>query len=157
MCSSAPSDPAVPRGHENPGGGKGGDPLQVLWSSTHQLHLAEVQETGETHTGARVIVRWFLLADLCISCFVCDQIQEGSGDISIESTDNSSKLTISSGQQDHCGCYTIELRNSYGLRQAALNLTIVGEKHLLLLFTCLPSPGRTKEEILFTFVEQVLV
>uniref|UniRef100_A0A7N6C3D9 Myosin light chain kinase, smooth muscle n=1 Tax=Anabas testudineus TaxID=64144 RepID=A0A7N6C3D9_ANATE len=60
-----------------------------------------------------------------VSCSVCDQIQEGSGDISIESTDTSSKLTISSGQQDHCGCYTIELRNSYGLRQAALNLTIV--------------------------------
>nr|XP_046259562.1 myosin light chain kinase, smooth muscle isoform X2 [Scatophagus argus] len=52
-------------------------------------------------------------------------IQEGSADISIESCDNSSKLTISSGQQEHCGCYTIELRNSFGLRQAALNLTIV--------------------------------
>ncbi|XP_040912585.1 myosin light chain kinase, smooth muscle isoform X2 [Toxotes jaculatrix] len=52
-------------------------------------------------------------------------IQEGSADISIESSDSSSKLTISSGQQEHCGCYTIELRNGYGLRQAALNLTIV--------------------------------
>lgn len=50
MCSSASSDPAVPRGHEDPGGGEGGDPLQVLWSSAHQLHLAEVQETSETHT-----------------------------------------------------------------------------------------------------------
>ncbi|KAJ0070505.1 hypothetical protein NL108_012963, partial [Boleophthalmus pectinirostris] len=52
-------------------------------------------------------------------------IQEGASDISIESTDSSSRLTISSGQQEHCGCYTVELRNSYGLRQAALNLTIV--------------------------------
>uniref|UniRef100_A0A672I9V1 Myosin light chain kinase, smooth muscle n=1 Tax=Salarias fasciatus TaxID=181472 RepID=A0A672I9V1_SALFA len=52
-------------------------------------------------------------------------IQEGSADISIESSDSSSKLTITSGQQEHCGCYTIELRNNYGLRQAALNLTIV--------------------------------
>uniref|UniRef100_A0A7N8XYH4 Myosin light chain kinase, smooth muscle n=1 Tax=Mastacembelus armatus TaxID=205130 RepID=A0A7N8XYH4_9TELE len=52
-------------------------------------------------------------------------IQDNSGDISIESSDSSSKLTISSGQQEHCGCYTIELKNSYGLRQAALNLTIV--------------------------------
>ncbi|XP_034006170.1 myosin light chain kinase, smooth muscle [Trematomus bernacchii] len=51
-------------------------------------------------------------------------IQEAS-DISIESSDSSSKLTISSGQQEHCGCYTIELRNIYSLRQAALNLTIV--------------------------------
>lgn len=55
------------------------------------------------------------------------QIQEGSGDIAIESSDSSSRLTISSGHQDHCGCYTIELKNSYGLRQAALNLTIVGK------------------------------
>lgn len=53
------------------------------------------------------------------------QIQEGSADI--QSSDSSSQLTISSGQQEHCGCYTIELRNSFGLRQAALNLTIVGE------------------------------
>uniref|UniRef100_A0A3Q3X2A3 Myosin light chain kinase, smooth muscle n=1 Tax=Mola mola TaxID=94237 RepID=A0A3Q3X2A3_MOLML len=52
-------------------------------------------------------------------------IQEGLADISIESSDSSSKLTISSGQQEHCGCYTIELRNSFGLRQDALNLTIV--------------------------------
>uniref|UniRef100_A0A8D3DSK6 Myosin light chain kinase, smooth muscle n=1 Tax=Scophthalmus maximus TaxID=52904 RepID=A0A8D3DSK6_SCOMX len=52
-------------------------------------------------------------------------IQEGSTDISIVGSDGSSQLTISSGQQEHCGCYTVELRNSYGLRQAALNLTIV--------------------------------
>ncbi|KAM6978468.1 myosin light chain kinase, smooth muscle [Tautogolabrus adspersus] len=52
-------------------------------------------------------------------------IQEGTAGISIESSDSSSQLTITSGQQEHCGCYTIELRNSYGLRQAALNLTIV--------------------------------
>uniref|UniRef100_A0A8C6U6M0 Myosin light chain kinase, smooth muscle n=1 Tax=Neogobius melanostomus TaxID=47308 RepID=A0A8C6U6M0_9GOBI len=52
-------------------------------------------------------------------------IQAGASDISIESSDSSSKLTISSSQQEHCGCYTVELRNSYGLRQAALNLTIV--------------------------------
>lgn len=55
------------------------------------------------------------------------QIQEGSADITIQSSDSSSQLTISSGQQEHCGCYTIELRNNFGLRQAALNLTIVGK------------------------------
>lgn len=54
-------------------------------------------------------------------------VQIHEGDVSVESSDVSSKLTIASGQQDHCGCYTIELRNSYGLRQAALNLTIVGK------------------------------
>ncbi|XP_061826845.2 myosin light chain kinase, smooth muscle-like [Nerophis lumbriciformis] len=52
-------------------------------------------------------------------------IQEGTPEITITSTESSSHLTISSGQQEHCGCYTIELRNQYGLRQAALNLTIV--------------------------------
>uniref|UniRef100_A0A9J8B4C2 Myosin light chain kinase, smooth muscle n=1 Tax=Cyprinus carpio carpio TaxID=630221 RepID=A0A9J8B4C2_CYPCA len=51
-------------------------------------------------------------------------IQEGQG-ISIVSTDSSSQLTITDGQQEHCGCYTIELKNSHGMRQAALNLTIV--------------------------------
>lgn len=58
--------------------------------------------------------------------YVCAQIQQGASDISIETGEGRSQLTISSGQQEHCGCYTIELRNAYGLRQAALNLTIVG-------------------------------
>uniref|UniRef100_A0A671QML4 Myosin light chain kinase, smooth muscle n=1 Tax=Sinocyclocheilus anshuiensis TaxID=1608454 RepID=A0A671QML4_9TELE len=51
-------------------------------------------------------------------------IQEGQG-ISVVSTDSSSQLTITEGQQEHCGCYTIELKNCHGVRQAALNLTIV--------------------------------
>uniref|UniRef100_A0A8C1TLV7 Myosin light chain kinase, smooth muscle n=1 Tax=Cyprinus carpio TaxID=7962 RepID=A0A8C1TLV7_CYPCA len=51
-------------------------------------------------------------------------IQEGQG-ISVVSTDSSSQLTITEGQQEHCGCYTIELKNIHGVRQAALNLTIV--------------------------------
>lgn len=55
------------------------------------------------------------------------QIQEGSSDITIENTDSSSQLTIASGQQEHCGCYTVEIRNNYAMRQAALNLTIVGK------------------------------
>ncbi|XP_046701046.1 myosin light chain kinase, smooth muscle isoform X1 [Silurus meridionalis] len=52
-------------------------------------------------------------------------IECGTGDISIESTNSSSQLTIAHGKQEHCGCYSIEIRNSYGLKQAALNLTIV--------------------------------
>lgn len=64
------------------------------------------------------------------------QIQEGSADISIQSSDSSSQLTICSGQQEHCGCYTIELRNNFGLRQAALNLTIVGKLRPLQSTTC---------------------
>ncbi|KAI1899222.1 hypothetical protein AGOR_G00059580 [Albula goreensis] len=52
-------------------------------------------------------------------------IQGGQGDLAIENTDTTSKLTISPTAQDHCGCYTIELQNKFGTRQAALNLTIV--------------------------------
>ncbi|KAG7466950.1 hypothetical protein MATL_G00147860 [Megalops atlanticus] len=52
-------------------------------------------------------------------------IQGGQGDISIETTDSSTKLTIPTTNQDHCGCYTVELQNKFGTRQAALNLTIV--------------------------------
>ncbi|TRY93441.1 hypothetical protein DNTS_005742 [Danionella cerebrum] len=51
-------------------------------------------------------------------------IQEAHG-ISVVSTESSSELTITEGQQEHCGCYTVEIKNSFGLRQAALNLTIV--------------------------------
>lgn len=49
LRSSASPDLTIPRGHEDLGRGKGGDPLQVFWCSTHQLYLAEVQETSKTH------------------------------------------------------------------------------------------------------------
>uniref|UniRef100_A0A8C7FHH2 Myosin light chain kinase, smooth muscle n=1 Tax=Oncorhynchus kisutch TaxID=8019 RepID=A0A8C7FHH2_ONCKI len=52
-------------------------------------------------------------------------IQEVKGDLTIETTESNSKLTIADSQQEHCGCYTVELRNNYGVRQAALNLTVV--------------------------------
>ncbi|XP_073708043.1 myosin light chain kinase, smooth muscle [Garra rufa] len=52
-------------------------------------------------------------------------IQPGSGGISIETTENSSQLTIAASDQDHCGCYTLELQNKFGTKQASLNLTIV--------------------------------
>uniref|UniRef100_A0A671LQK1 Myosin light chain kinase, smooth muscle n=1 Tax=Sinocyclocheilus anshuiensis TaxID=1608454 RepID=A0A671LQK1_9TELE len=51
--------------------------------------------------------------------------QTGSGGISIETTENSSQLTIAASDQDHCGCYTLELQNKFGTKQASLNLTIV--------------------------------
>lgn len=106
--------------------------MQVFWSSAHHLHLAEVQETGEkhTHSQTKAEVRLSVFLSVLLPVRSRVQIQEGSDDISIESNDSSSRLTIGSGQQEHCGCYTIELKNSYGLRQAALNLTIVGETHL---------------------------
>lgn len=52
MCviSSATSDSPVSWRHEDPSRREGRNPVQVFWSATHQLHLAEVQETSETRT-----------------------------------------------------------------------------------------------------------
>ncbi|XP_036425734.1 myosin light chain kinase, smooth muscle isoform X2 [Colossoma macropomum] len=52
-------------------------------------------------------------------------IQAGSGGVTIETKENSSQLTIAASDQDHCGCYTLELQNKYGTKQASLNLTVV--------------------------------
>ncbi|KAL4608979.1 myosin light chain kinase, smooth muscle-like isoform X2 [Arapaima gigas] len=52
-------------------------------------------------------------------------IEGGTGNITINSTESTSQLTISPTKPDHCGCYTIELQNKAGTRQASLNLTIV--------------------------------
>uniref|UniRef100_A0A4W4GZ82 Myosin light chain kinase, smooth muscle n=1 Tax=Electrophorus electricus TaxID=8005 RepID=A0A4W4GZ82_ELEEL len=52
-------------------------------------------------------------------------IQRGSGGITIESSENSSQLTIAASEQHHSGCYTLDLQNKYGTRQASLNLTVV--------------------------------
>ncbi|XP_009075123.1 PREDICTED: myosin light chain kinase, smooth muscle isoform X2 [Acanthisitta chloris] len=52
------------------------------------------------------------------------QIQE-SEYIKIENGENSSKLTISSTKQEHCGCYTLVVENKLGSKQAQVNLTVV--------------------------------
>nr|XP_015214260.1 PREDICTED: myosin light chain kinase, smooth muscle isoform X1 [Lepisosteus oculatus]XP_015214261.1 PREDICTED: myosin light chain kinase, smooth muscle isoform X1 [Lepisosteus oculatus] len=52
------------------------------------------------------------------------QIQE-KGPIKIEITQTASKLTISPTKHEHCGCYTLQLENKYGSRQAQVSLTIV--------------------------------
>uniref|UniRef100_A0A8D2Q5V0 Myosin light chain kinase, smooth muscle n=2 Tax=Varanus komodoensis TaxID=61221 RepID=A0A8D2Q5V0_VARKO len=52
------------------------------------------------------------------------QIQENEH-IKIENAENSSKLTISSTKQEHCGCYTLMVENKLGSRQAQVNLTVV--------------------------------
>ncbi|XP_032652926.1 myosin light chain kinase, smooth muscle isoform X2 [Chelonoidis abingdonii] len=52
------------------------------------------------------------------------QIQENEH-IKIENAENSSKLTISSTKQEHCGCYTLVVENKMGFRQAQVNLTVV--------------------------------
>nr|XP_056717065.1 myosin light chain kinase, smooth muscle isoform X2 [Euleptes europaea] len=52
------------------------------------------------------------------------QIQENEH-IKIENAENSSKLTITSTKQEHCGCYTLVVENKQGSRQGQVNLTIV--------------------------------
>uniref|UniRef100_A0AAY4B399 Myosin light chain kinase, smooth muscle n=1 Tax=Denticeps clupeoides TaxID=299321 RepID=A0AAY4B399_9TELE len=52
-------------------------------------------------------------------------IQSGSGGLTIETTETSSQLTISASDQDHSGCYTLELQNKFGTKQASLNLAVV--------------------------------
>ncbi|XP_031438230.2 myosin light chain kinase, smooth muscle [Clupea harengus] len=52
-------------------------------------------------------------------------IQSGSGGITIETTENSSQLTIAASEQDHSGSYTVELQNKFGTKQASLNLAVV--------------------------------
>ncbi|XP_028662306.1 myosin light chain kinase, smooth muscle [Erpetoichthys calabaricus] len=52
------------------------------------------------------------------------QIEE-KGSISIECTETTSKLTIAPTKHEHCGCYTLQLENKHGSRQAQVNLTIV--------------------------------
>ncbi|KAM6421540.1 myosin light chain kinase, smooth muscle isoform 2-T2 [Rhynochetos jubatus] len=52
------------------------------------------------------------------------QIEENDY-IKIENAENSSKLTISSTKQEHCGCYTLVVENKLGSRQAQVNLTVV--------------------------------
>ncbi|XP_030642366.1 myosin light chain kinase, smooth muscle [Chanos chanos] len=97
---------------------KQGTPPQILQFPDDMKILA----------GKRVDLLCQFTGSLPISCTWLKfrkPIQEGKSDISIETTDTSSKLTIANSQQEHCGCYTIEIRNSYGARQAALNLTIV--------------------------------
>lgn len=54
------------------------------------------------------------------------QIQENEH-IKIENAENSSKLTISSTKQEHCGCYTLVVENKLGSKQAQVNLTVVGK------------------------------
>ncbi|XP_070806279.1 myosin light chain kinase, smooth muscle [Pituophis catenifer annectens] len=52
------------------------------------------------------------------------QLQENEH-IKIENAENSSKLTISSTKQEHCGCYTLVVENKLGSKQAQVNLTVV--------------------------------
>ncbi|OCT60917.1 hypothetical protein XELAEV_18046941mg [Xenopus laevis] len=44
--------------------------------------------------------------------------------IKIENTEETSKLTISSARQEHCGCYTLVVENKQGSKQAQVNLTV---------------------------------
>lgn len=77
-------------------------------------------------------VSWCWTPDIhlvpCLKGEMCSphHIQIGKADVLIETTESTSRLTIPESQEEDCGCYTVEVRNSCGMRQAALNLTIVG-------------------------------
>ncbi|MEE6515500.1 hypothetical protein FKM82_024327, partial [Ascaphus truei] len=44
--------------------------------------------------------------------------------IKVENTEDTSKLTISSARQEHCGCYTMVVESKHGSKQAQVNLTV---------------------------------
>nr|XP_023695785.1 myosin light chain kinase, smooth muscle-like isoform X2 [Paramormyrops kingsleyae] len=52
-------------------------------------------------------------------------IPEGKDDMTMETAESTSQLTIYPTKPDHSGCYTIELQNKFGTKLASLNLTIV--------------------------------
>lgn len=54
------------------------------------------------------------------------QIQE-SEHIKVENSESGSKLTILAARQEHCGCYTLVVESKLGIRQAQVNLTVVGK------------------------------
>lgn len=106
----------------------GAPPMNSTWLKFRKpvsVLLINKQCFNKTLTRPAFIVQ--VTANKFKTDFLSWQIEDRTGDISIESTDSSSQLTIAHSQQEHCGCYTIEIRNSYGMKQAALNLTIVGK------------------------------
>lgn len=116
--SATPTTENEARIKKKPAPPKQGSPPQVLqFSGDQKIRAGEKVELLCNFGGTALIT--------CTWLKFKKPIQAGSGGISIETTENSSQLTIAASDQDHCGCYTLELQNKFGTKQASLNLTIV--------------------------------
>uniref|UniRef100_A0A9J8CMF3 Myosin light chain kinase, smooth muscle n=1 Tax=Cyprinus carpio carpio TaxID=630221 RepID=A0A9J8CMF3_CYPCA len=115
-CSLSTADEA--RIKKKPAPAKQGSPPQFLqFPGDQKIRAGEkVELLGNFGGTAPITCTWLKFKK---------PIQPGSGGISIETTENSSHLTIAASDQDHCGCYTLELQNKFGTKQASLNLAIV--------------------------------
>uniref|UniRef100_A0A673HLJ5 Myosin light chain kinase, smooth muscle n=1 Tax=Sinocyclocheilus rhinocerous TaxID=307959 RepID=A0A673HLJ5_9TELE len=113
-CSISSADEA--RIKKKPAPAKQGSPPQLLqFPGDQKIRAGEkVELLGNFGGTAPITCTWLKFKK-----------PSGSGGISIETTENSSQLTIAASDQDHCGCYTLELQNKFGTKQASLNLTIV--------------------------------
>ncbi|XP_056607403.1 myosin light chain kinase, smooth muscle [Triplophysa dalaica] len=116
--SATPTTENEARIKKKPAPPKQGSPPQVLqFSGDQKIRAGEKVELLCNFGGTAPIT--------CTWLKFKKPIQAGSGGISIETTENRSLLTIAASDQDHCGCYTLELQNKFGTKQASLNLTIV--------------------------------
>ncbi|XP_016107210.1 myosin light chain kinase, smooth muscle-like [Sinocyclocheilus grahami] len=116
--SSTPTTEHEARIKKKPAPAKQGSPPQLLqFPGDQKIRAGEkVELLGNFGGTAPITCTWLKFKK---------PFQPGSGGISIETTENSSQLTIAASDQDHCGCYTLELQNKFGTKQASLNLTIV--------------------------------
>lgn len=116
--SATPTTENEARIKKKPAPAKQGSPPQFLqFSGDRKIRAGEkVELLGNFGGSAPITCTWLKFKKT---------IQPGSGGISIETRENSSQLTITASDQDHCGCYTLELQNKFGTKQASLNLTIV--------------------------------
>ncbi|XP_016418865.1 myosin light chain kinase, smooth muscle-like [Sinocyclocheilus rhinocerous] len=116
--SATPTTENEARIKKKPAPAKQGSPPQFLqFPGDQKIRAGEkVELLGNFGGTAPITCTWLKFKK---------SIQPGSGGISIETTENSSHLTIAASDQDHCGCYTLELQNKFGTKQASLNLTIV--------------------------------
>ncbi|XP_016304858.1 myosin light chain kinase, smooth muscle-like [Sinocyclocheilus anshuiensis] len=116
--SATPTTEHEARIKKKPAPAKQGSPPQLLqFPGDQKIRAGEkVELLGNFGGTAPITCTWLKFKK---------PFQTGSGGISIETTENSSQLTIAASDQDHCGCYTLELQNKFGTKQASLNLTIV--------------------------------
>uniref|UniRef100_A0A8C0F9N5 Myosin light chain kinase, smooth muscle n=1 Tax=Bubo bubo TaxID=30461 RepID=A0A8C0F9N5_BUBBB len=99
----------------------------VLPTETAPPQITQFPEDRKVRAGESVELFAKVVGTAPITCTWMKfrkQIEENEY-IKIENAENSSKLTISSTKQEHCGCYTLVVENKLGSRQAQVNLTVV--------------------------------